>query len=215
MKQSFNKEAEEKEESAKEKEKEKAKAKESGNETDEALAPNNLVVIEGAEDAKDEPTAVKQKAKCNCNQYLKPLTLLMGLGLHAVFEGIAIGLGTNLKSMIPLLVGISLHKAPASISLGTAFSHNFREDEFKVVFWFLFLFSLFSPRGIIIGIAATAANIIAKTVILGLATGTLIYIGASEVLVEEFSKPGKKWARFLVYLLLGAPSSRRSGCCIK
>jgi len=53
---------------------------------------------------------------------LTPYLLLLALTIHAVFNGFAIGLQTDYKGVLNLLVATLCHKWAASLTLGISFS---------------------------------------------------------------------------------------------
>jgi zinc transporter ZupT len=58
----------------------------------------------------------------------------------------------------------------------------------------LISFALATPIGIALGLLLQDANEMVEIIFSSFAGGTFIYIAASEVIVEEFSIPGrKKW----------------------
>ena len=64
--------------------------------------------------ALDEPTMSKTTA----------IVLVLALGFHSLFEGLAFGLMTEIEQAGQLAVGIIIHKAPAAVSLGGAFTRS-------------------------------------------------------------------------------------------
>lgn len=55
----------------------------------------------------------KNKEKCN----LTPFVLMIALAMHALFEGIALGLMMSWDSLTNLMIAIIIHKAAESMSL--------------------------------------------------------------------------------------------------
>ncbi|CAM9623448.1 unnamed protein product, partial [Discosporangium mesarthrocarpum] len=61
----------------------------------------------------------------------------------------------------------------------------------------LSIFSCVGPLGLGIGIAMSAfAGQLADAVLVAVAAGTFIYVGATEVIAEEFESPKDKWKKF-------------------
>merc|ERR1712151_591559 len=50
------------------------------------------------------------------------IVLVLALGFHSLFEGIAFGLLSEIESAWQLAAGIGIHKTAAAISLGGAFA---------------------------------------------------------------------------------------------
>ena len=55
-----------------------------------------------------------------CGVNITPLILLLALGIHSIFEGIALGMSKSISVFINLMIGVTLHHAAACISLGVS-----------------------------------------------------------------------------------------------
>ena len=98
------------------------------------------------------------------------------------------------------MLAIFIHKGAASSALGISLVKNFPND-FTLVRWLIFTFSMATPLGIAIGIAASGAGEIVDVIFSSLAAGTFVYIGCTEIIVHEFSIPGDRWLKLFVFLL--------------
>ena len=56
------------------------------------------------------------KQKCD----LTPVVLMIALSVHAIFEGIALGLLAGLSETINLVISIIIHKAAEAVSISLA-----------------------------------------------------------------------------------------------
>ena len=124
------------------------------------------------------------------------LVLLVALGTHSVFEGIALGLTQNLSAVLNIMIALIIHKMAASMSLGISIQKNLGDTPQgkKKGMILMVLFALATPIGILIGILLQETNEIVEIIFSSLAAGSFVYIAASEVIVEEFSVPGaRKW----------------------
>ena len=123
--------------------------------------------------------------------------------MHAIFEGIALGLTKDMSATINIMLALICHKPAAALSLGISITKNFQEkDEMKKGYLLLTIFALATPIGIIIGIALQHSDPIVEIIFNSFAGGTFIYIAASEVIVEEFSMPDRfKCCQFFSFLL--------------
>jgi zinc transporter 1/2/3 len=65
------------------------------------------------------------------------------------------------------------------------------------------VFALFTPLGITLGLILSNSNKLVEGIVLGVSTGTFIYVAASEVIVEEFAVTKYKYIKFIFYLLGG------------
>ena len=67
----------------------------------------------------------------------------------------------------------------------------------KFYYLIIFLFAFIGPVGVAVGIvlAATTSEFV-EGIFLGVSTGTFLYVSCSEVIVEEFSTPERRYAKF-------------------
>ena len=120
-----------------------------------------------------------------CGVNISPLILLLAIGFHSIFEGIALGMQKTVGPFINLMIGVSLHHAVACISLGVQLGQHQTKSK-KAIFFIFFALSLVKSTGIGIGIGIQEAPVIVSSVILALSGGTFIYISCSEILTHEF-----------------------------
>lgn len=114
------------------------------------------------------------------------IVLVFALGAHALFEGIAFGLLTELGQAGQLAAGILIHKSAAAISLGGAFARTGYTT--KQIILFLGIFSLIAPLGIIIGMQIAESNKLVDVIFMSISGGTFIYVACSEIIVAEFDR---------------------------
>ena len=62
--------------------------------------------------------------------------LVLALGVHSVFEGIALGLQESAESAGKLAAGILLHKLAAAISLGGSFARTGFNLKIIIISWY-------------------------------------------------------------------------------
>ena len=154
-------------------------------------------------DQQEEEYIVDQATKGICDGFnLQSCVLLIALSMHAIFEGIALGLTRETNAMINLMLGLILHKPPAAISMGVSISKNFvAKNEMKKGVMLLVIFASGTPVGVLIGMALQHSSDMIEIVFNSFAGGTFLYIAASEVIVEEFSFPDRnKWVQYAVFL---------------
>ena len=123
--------------------------------------------------------------------------------MHAVFEGIALGLTKDFSATLNIMLALMCHKVAAAMSLGSSITKNFVEnDEKKKGIFLLVIFALATPVGIILGLTLQEfGTTMIEVIFNSLAGGTFIYIAASEVIVEEFSMPDRhKWLQYFTFL---------------
>jgi len=135
--------------------------------------------------------------KPGCN--FTPFMLMIALSIHATFEGIACGLQPKFQDTMDIVIAILVHKGAAASALGISLVKNF-PDDFRMVRQLVFLFSIATPVGVIIGMLCSNAGDIVDVIMSSLAGGTFIYIGCTEIVVHEFSKGGYKVLKMIAYL---------------
>ena len=115
--------------------------------------------------------------------------------MHAIFEGIALGLSKEFSATLNIMLALILHKPAASFSLGVSITKSFKsENDVKKGILLLSLFALATPIGIMLGMALQHSSDMVEIIFSSFAGGTFLYISASEVIVEEFSMPDRyKW----------------------
>lgn len=81
---------------------------------------------------------------------ITPFILLIGLGVHSTFEGLALGMSNDFNSTFMFAAAIVLHKWAAGMSLGISMGRTFPgKDAFVIKF--IALFALFTPLGVALG----------------------------------------------------------------
>ena len=106
----------------------------------------------------------------------------------------------NLVQVLNIVLAICIHKSAAASSLGISLVKTFPND-FKLVRWLIFTFSMATPSGVVIGMILQNEGTIYTIIFSSLAAGTFLYIALTEVIVEEFSLPGNRWLKLFVFLL--------------
>lgn len=103
-----------------------------------------------------------------------PYILLIALSFHGFFEGIALGIQDEIKDTIFLFIAIISHKWAEAFTLGISFSKaGTRSSTFIKM---IFIFSIFTPLGILLGIFLTSSSDFIEGIFLALSTGILIPI---------------------------------------
>lgn len=106
----------------------------------------------------------------------------------------------KLINVLNIVLAIGVHKSAAGFSLGVSLVKTF-PDDFRLVKWLLFIFSIATPVGIVLGMILGKEGEIYSIIFSSLAAGTFLYIAASEVIVEEFSLPGLRWLKLILFLV--------------
>ena len=133
---------------------------------------------------------------------ITPYILLLALGFHGFFEGMALGIQSEVTNTLSLFLAIAAHKWAASLTLGISFVKAGVEKKQLIIM--VLIFAFIGPVGIAIGlILSETANDYLQGIFLAISVGTFIYIACSEVLVEEFENPNNKFLKFFMFMLGG------------
>lgn len=122
---------------------------------------------------------------------VRDLSTVLALSFHAVFEGLAIGLEGSTAGVWQMLAPIASHKFLATFSLSLQLMQS-GTTSFGFAL-FLITFSLISPLGIGVGLAAlefaddqtSGVDQVTVAVLQGLAGGAIIYLVVFELLQRE------------------------------
>ena len=131
-------------------------------------------------------------------------SLVFGLSIHALTDGLAIGAGISSQSTIltlTLTMAVIAHKIPAAFSLGV-FSLHERGDR-KAALKDLVLFSLATPLTIMLSVlfmGELESHLLALAVLF--AAGTFLYVATVDVLPDVHSPDTGKLA--LIQVIIGA-----------
>ncbi len=98
---------------------------------------------------------VEEATKGICSGFnLQSVVLMLALTMHAIFEGIALGLTNEFSATINIMLALLLHKPAAAMSLGVSITKNFVEkNEEKKGILLLCVFAASTPVGIMLGMA--------------------------------------------------------------
>ena len=163
----------------------------------EEIEENNIV----SENPKDKVLIENETHNSKFSFNLTPYILLFALGFHGLFEGIALGVQSEISGTISLLLAIAAHKWAASLTLGISFvKAEVKSTQFYIM---IGIFAAIGPLGMIIGLIVTHMfkEEYIEGIFLAISTGTFIYVSCSEVLVEEFEKKDNKKLKFLAFMI--------------
>jgi len=134
---------------------------------------------------------------------------VLALSLHAVFEGLAVGLEDSVVTVWTLYAAVAMHKYILAFCVGLEL-FTAKNNLFIVNVGYILVFAIMSPLGIGIGIAVTTLlkkdDTVYNTtvgVLQGLAAGTLLYVVVFEVLQREKSKQKVPGLIQLAFVLAG------------
>lgn len=135
-----------------------------------------------------------------CGVNITPLILLLALGIHSIFEGVALGMSQSISSFINLMIGVTLHHSAACISLGVSLGQHQTKSK-KAIFFIFFGLSLIESTGIGIGMGIKDSPDLISSIVLSLSGGTFIYIACSEILIHEFANNKNRYVKFLFFII--------------
>ena len=148
-------------------------------------------------------TADSVELKILQKKKLSGFIMLLALSIHGLFECLALGIQTNYKNTLFLFIALMIHKWAEAFALGIFFVQaKLAKKSYLLLILF---FSLIGPIGVFLGIllSKTASECV-EGIFLSISTGTFLYVACSEVIVEEFSSPVKRYLKFFLYLMGGA-----------
>jgi len=157
-----------------------------------SVDPNTLLNEQINKNNNEELTLKKKK--------LSAFILLLSISIHGLFECLALGIQTVYKKTLFLFIALMIHKWAEAFALGILFV----KAKFSKKFFYLIiiLFSIVGPVGVGIGIVlAETAGELVEGIFLSISTGTFLYVACSEVIIEEFSTPEKRYIKFGLYLV--------------
>lgn len=121
--------------------------------------------------------------------------LLGALAVHSVLEMMALGLANTFGDSALLTLSISLHQPAESIALLVAFLKSGLSE--KQIITYLSIFSCMGPIGVGLGMLVNQyAPPIVDSIMLAVVAGTFVYVGATEVIPEEWEDSSHKWEKF-------------------
>lgn len=121
--------------------------------------------------------------------------LLGALAVHSILEMMALGLSDSFGEAALLTLSIALHQPAESIALLVAFLKSGMPK--SDILRFLSVFSCMGPIGVALGMAVNEfAAPIVDAIMLAIVAGTFVYVGATEVIPEEWEDSEHKWKKF-------------------
>ncbi|KAK9296613.1 hypothetical protein QLX08_009446 [Tetragonisca angustula] len=119
---------------------------------------------------------------------LRGLLIVLGLSVHELFEGLAIGLESSASYVWYMFAAVAAHKFVIAFCIGMELIASNTRRYLSVIY--VCTFAVVSPLGIGIGMClvggeSAAANGIFPVLLQGLASGTLLYVVFFEILQEH------------------------------
>lgn len=125
--------------------------------------------------------------------------LLGALAVHSILEMTALGLADTFGESALLSLSIALHQPAESIALLIAFLKSGMPK--NQIAKYLSVFSCMGPIGVAIGMGVNEfAAPIVDSIMLAAVAGTFIYVGATEVIPEEWEHQNHKYKKFFALI---------------
>lgn len=131
---------------------------------------------------------------------LYPYVLVVGLSLHSVLAGLALGTQNSFTDSVAIFAAVFIHKATAGFALGVSLARSgiARSRTLRLVA----LFAVMTPIGIAAGMALDATfRAVSEShldaTVQALAAGTFIYIAALDIIQDEFLRPGSRLMKWI------------------
>lgn len=137
-----------------------------------------------------------------CNYHTVGLAAFVGLTVHGLIEGLALGSSLMASDIGPLvLVGILSHKAPAGMALTSILRLSDRSS--RRIIAFILGVSLSVPAGCLLAYLALSRHSSSSLAgaLLAASAGTFLYIAACDLLPELHRKNGEKFKRMVAFLV--------------
>lgn len=118
--------------------------------------------------------------------------LLVSLGIHSLFEGLALGLQTSPTTLLQLAIGVALHEILMSFALGVSVCRLHLPMISAIKLAFLFSASIPAGQllGLLIGHYQSNATLAISATLQGIAAGTFIHVTFMEIIPTEFEEKG-------------------------
>jgi len=129
------------------------------------------------------------------------LIFVLAFGFSEVFEGIILGLMDQYDVALELAVAILIHNSVTALYHGFEYAHfNFK---LKWTIFFVFMGSLFTPIGIIIGLSIPHVDKLLTAIFFQLTVGIFIYVACNKIITHEFKHKKYNFIKILLILLGG------------
>jgi len=153
------------------------------------------LVHQMAKEAK-RSTLIENEPKLN---KLTPYILQIAIGIHATFEGLAIGIASNYAGCLGIALAVVCHKWAEGLTLGLAF---FKADiDLKMSTIMIAIQAIMNPIGILIGWVLSGQGHVVTGIFQAISAGTFLYIASGEVIVNEFNLKRHRYLKFFLFCI--------------
>jgi len=130
------------------------------------------------------------------SKLLQPLMIIVAMGIHASFAGLALGAISERSGFVGFLFAILFHKWAESLTIGISLT---KAGFYGLKAYLLvFVFSLATPLGTVVGLIFSGINSQLKGLLLAISAGTFIYITCVEIISEEYQGKSNKLLKFVM-----------------
>ena len=137
-----------------------------------------------------------------CNYHKVGLSAYVGIGLHSILDGIAIGAGTMMDLSVVIILAVTIHKFPAALALSSLLVKG-GEYSKKKILWSMFIFSLATPVGALFAVFIfQGLDDYTVATALGISAGTFLFISIGDLLPTVYEEHEKGYKN-LVSLCMG------------
>lgn len=137
------------------------------------------------------------------NHHHSPLNvyfLVSALSVHAIFEGMLVGISKNHISVMTITLVIIAHKWVEGIAVSAGIKKH-PEISQSLINQLLISFVLMSPLGIIVGQLFSFINSPMINVVLTcISSGALLYVALGEMILDEFNCGENRKQKFILFL---------------
>ena len=125
--------------------------------------------------------------------------LLLAMGIHSFFAGIAFGISYTYANTINMFLAMISHKWSEALTVGVSFVAA--DIPYDKSFFMIIFLSIMTPLGIFVGYLLSALSDTVVGIALSVSSGTFIYISCAEIIVDEFAFGDKAYWKFFAFIL--------------
>lgn len=135
---------------------------------------------------------------------LRTYILIVALSLHSVFEGLALGLITDVDRLAQIAVAIVIHKSTIAFSLSVNMVHH--QMSTKTIVKSSVLFAVMGPIGTVIGMvvlhySTAQTSSLYSGILQGIANGTFLFVTFFEIFQRELAEQGSRLLKVLAMIV--------------
>ena len=139
------------------------------------------------------------KDETSSDRSVSAYMLLLAMGLHGIFAGLALGATTDQVQMVTLWLALILHKWSEALTVGVSFvSAGVKHREGSLL---IAVLASLGPIGVFLGMYIATFGPIASGICMSISAGTLIYVATSEIIVEEFHTSVLRYTKFFAFFI--------------